>query len=130
MARRWLPTGGKFLRCFLIGLDAYCVPEAGINYKRHKNFTPNSCGFAGDEIKRGASLRSRFGFSLAMSGLSLALLAFRDFLAVHRYVTGRLDADAHLRTVHRHHGHFHIIANAQGLTGATSKYQHLRLPLT
>jgi hypothetical protein len=79
-----------------------------------------------DELWKGAILGSRF--RLAMSGLSLALFAFRDFLPVYCYITGRLDADAHLRTVHRHHGYFHIIADAQSLTGATSKYQHVTAP--
>jgi hypothetical protein len=67
-------------------------------------------------------------FSFARCGFSFALFAFRDFLAIDGDIAGRLDADANLRTVHRHHGHFHIVADAQTFTGAASEYQHEKAP--
>jgi hypothetical protein len=104
---------------FFDRLAAYCVPEAGTNYKRRKNLISNSCEFAGDELRRDLARSRRISF---------ALFAFRDFFPIDGDIAGRLDADAHLRTVHRHHGHFHIIANAQSLTGAASEYQHVMAP--
>jgi hypothetical protein len=56
--------------------------------------------------------------------IPFALLAFRDFLTIDGNIPGRLDADANLRAVHRHHGHFDIVAYAQTFTGAAGKYQH------
>jgi hypothetical protein len=74
---------------------------------------------AADELRR--------RFSFARHGFSLALRAFRDFLAIDGDIAGRLDPDANLRTVHRHHGHFHIVADAQTFAGAASEYQHEKL---
>jgi hypothetical protein len=56
--------------------------------------------------------------------IPIALLALRDFLAVHGNVAGRLDADANLRSIYRHDGHFDVIADAQTLPGSASQYQH------
>jgi hypothetical protein len=50
---------------------------------------------------------------------AIALLAFRNFLAIYRDVPRRLDADAHLGAVHRHHGYFNVVADSQGLTGSS-----------
>jgi hypothetical protein len=67
--------------------------------------------------------------SFARGGFPFALFAFRDFLAIDGDIAGRLDADANLRTVHRHHGYFHIVADAQTFTGAASEYQHEKAPM-
>jgi hypothetical protein len=129
-ARRWFPTGGKCPSLvFLIALSAYCVPESGTNYKRHENLLPDSCEFSVDELWGRLSPDSlEFRFASARSGFALALFAFRDFFPIDGDIARRLDTDAHLRTVHRHHGHFHIIADAQRLSGAASEYQHVTAP--
>jgi hypothetical protein len=44
--------------------------------------------------------------------LAIAPFALRDLLSVDRDVARRLDADADLRSVHRHDGYFNIIADA------------------
>jgi hypothetical protein len=54
-------------------------------------------------------------------------LAFGDFFAVDAYVDGGLDADAYLRAVDRHHGHFNVVANSQRFPSAPSKYEHAAL---
>jgi hypothetical protein len=84
----------------------YCVPEAGLDYNRSARPVVGN-------------LRRRSPF---------ALFAFRDFLAIDSDIAGCLDADANLRTVHRHHGHFDIIADAQTFTGAARQYQHEKTP--
>jgi len=60
--------------------------------------------------------------------VSFALFSCRDFLAIDSDAAGRLDADANLRTIHRHHGYFDIIADAQRFTGAPRQYQHGEAP--
>jgi hypothetical protein len=57
----------------------------------------------------------------------LALLSFRDFLAIDHDVARCLDADADLRAAHGHHGQFDIVADAKTLTGASGEYQHEQL---
>jgi hypothetical protein len=84
----------------------YCVPKAGANYKRGK---------------RAAQNPARPGGKLRSGGISFALFAFRDFLAIDSDIAGSLDADSDLRTVHRHHGHLDIVADAQALTSAARK---------
>jgi hypothetical protein len=56
--------------------------------------------------------------------LALALLAFRNFLAIDGNISRRFDADADLRSVHCHDGHLHIVPDAQAFAGAASEYQH------
>jgi hypothetical protein len=92
----------------------YCVPKAGVNYKRGKRARKILLA------RTAAGLRSgRVSFALA--GVSFALFAFRDFLSIDSDIAGSLDADSDLRTVHRHHGHLDIIADAQALTSAARK---------
>lgn len=50
--------------------------------------------------------------------------ALRDFFTVDDHVARRFDADANLRAVHRHDGHFNVVANPKGFAGASGKYQH------
>jgi hypothetical protein len=76
----------------------------------------NPCEFRGAEIKKLAC-----DGKLRSGGISFALFAFRDFLAIDSDIAGSLDADSDLRTVHRHHGHLDIIADAQALTSAARK---------
>ena len=42
----------------------------------------------------------------------LSALALGDFFAVDADVDGRLDADAYLRAVDGHHGHFDIVTDS------------------
>ena len=42
----------------------------------------------------------------------LAPLTLRDLFAVNDHIARRFDADAHLRTIDGHDGHFDIIANS------------------
>ncbi len=44
--------------------------------------------------------------------LFFSALAFSDFFAVDADIDGRLDADANLRTVHRHDGDFDVVTNS------------------
>jgi len=46
-------------------------------------------------------------------GFSFACFAFRNFLAIDRQYSGRLDSDRTLRTVHRHHVTSTSVADAQ-----------------
>ena len=39
-------------------------------------------------------------------------LAFGDFFAIDAHIHGCLNADAHLRAIHGHHGHFDIVTNS------------------
>jgi hypothetical protein len=118
-ARRWLSTGGKCPSLVFIDrrVRIVCPKQAPITrgLKTSRRILANLPAMS-------------YGGASARSGLSLALLAFRDFFPIDGDIARRLDADAHLRTVHRHHGHFHIIANAQSLTGAASEYQHVMAP--
>ena len=50
----------------------------------------------------------------------LAAFTFRDFLAIHTYIAGCFDAYAHLRAVHRHYRDFHVVSDAESLTGSSS----------
>ena len=56
------------------------------------------------------------GKQLAMCGadsmLFFSALAFGDFFAVDADIDGCLDADANLRAVDSHYGHFNVVANA------------------
>src|ERR1700674_123167 len=98
---------------------------------------------AASALRRGLALRRRFALRRSLTlqrsltlrrrltlqpRLAFTLFAFRNFLAVDGDVAGRLDADANLGAVHRHHGHLNIVANAQTLTGAASEYQHVEAP--
>jgi hypothetical protein len=67
-------------------------------------------------------------FGVAAQRLALALFSFRDFLTVNGDIARCFDADADLRAVHRHHGYFDIVANAQAFTGASGEYQHEGAP--
>jgi hypothetical protein len=108
---------------------AYCVPEAGINYKRLIEFARNPCGFPGDELRRGrAKDKEARRVGGLRRGFSFPLLAQRNFFPIDRDVARRLDADANLRTVDGHHSHFNGIADAQCLTGPASEYQHKSAP--
>jgi hypothetical protein len=51
-------------------------------------------------------------------------LALRYFFTVDDHVARRFDPDAHLRSVHCHHGDFNIVANSKGFASASGKYQH------
>ena len=44
--------------------------------------------------------------------LFFSALAFGDFFAVNADVYGCLDADAYLRAVDSHHGHFNVVTNS------------------
>jgi hypothetical protein len=53
-----------------------------------------------------------------------AAFTLRDFFAVDDHVARRFDADANLRSIHRHHGDFNVVANSKGFASASGKYQH------
>jgi hypothetical protein len=103
-------------RFFLGGLPLLCA-ENGYQLQEGQTAAQNPCEFRGAEIKKPA----RAAASLRSGGISFALFAFRDFLAIDSDIAGSLDADSDLRTVHRHHGHLDIVADAQALTSAASQ---------
>src|SRR5882757_10679076 len=56
--------------------------------------------------------------------LAIAPFALRDLFSVDRNVARRLDADADLRSVHRHDGYFNVVADSQGFAGSSRQYEH------
>ena len=66
-------------------------------------------------------VRPGAGFALAAFGLD----AFKDFFAVDRDVFRRVNAHAHLISLHTEDGHGDFLANHDGLADASSENEHV-----
>jgi hypothetical protein len=97
------------------------VPKAGVNYKRGKRARKILLARTAAGLRSGGVSFALGGVSFALGGVSFALFALRDLLSIDSDIAGSLDADSDLRTVHRHHGHLDIVADAQALTSAARK---------
>jgi len=75
----------------------------------------------------GLSLLTGFlggGLGFLLRGSFLALDPLVDFLTMHSDLSRRHNANPHLVSLDAEHGHFHLVADVQGLAYTPRKYQH------